>query len=183
MQLDLRKRSMIIWVNRFTHRFTSVGCIRKVEIMVSVYKIEKSYGKPVRLICDSEYAFEDSVRTPRKVYSLMRKMGVLKDTEERLYLLSLSTAGDVKGVFEVAHGTVSSTLLNERGIAQRLLLSDAAEFITVHNHPSGSVEPSLDDCLCSRRLKRVSEVIGINYIDNIIVGNGYFSFNERGMLR
>ena len=113
----------------------------------------------------------------------MKKIGVLKDIEERMYLISLATSGKVKGLFEVSHGTVSSTPLNERGIAQRLLLSDGAEFIVVHNHPSGSTVPSHDDVMCSNTLKRLSEVIGVKYLDTIIVGNGYFSFYENGLIR
>ncbi len=150
--------------------------------MVKKYRTEKGRGKPIRLVCEAEYDYSDVVRSPKKVFNLMKKIGVLKDTEERMYLICLSKAGEVKGLFEVSHGTVSSTPLNERGIAQRILLSDAAEFIAVHNHPSGNTEPSLNDIMCSRRLQKIADILGIECIDNIIVGDGYFSFCENGLL-
>ena len=150
--------------------------------MVKKYRTEKGKGKPIHLVCEERYSHSKKVSGPEKVYKLMKKMGVLKDTEERVHLICLSKGDRIKGVFEVSHGTVSSSLLNDRGIAQRILLADAAGFIIVHNHPSGITRPSFDDLRCSRKMEILAALIGVDYLDFIIVGRDYYSFKRNGMI-
>ena len=55
----------------------------------------------------------------------------------------------------------------------------ASKIIVMHNHPSGSVEPSREDKNITSRLIKCGEIIGIEIIDHIIIGDGlYFSFKE-----
>ena len=49
----------------------------------------------------------------------------------------------------------------------------------MHNHPSGSIKPSKEDKQITSRLIKCGEIIGIEVIDHIIIGDGtYFSFKE-----
>ena len=50
----------------------------------------------------------------------------------------------------------------------------AAAFICVHNHPSGDPTPSKEDIDVTKRLKKGSELIGIDFLDHIVIGNGKF---------
>ena len=53
------------------------------------------------------------------------------------------------------------------------------KIILIHNHPSGSIEPSVEDKNITKRLISCGEIIGIEVIDHIIIGDGmYFSFKE-----
>jgi DNA repair protein RadC len=59
--------------------------------------------------------------------------------------------------------------------------------VLVHNHPSGSTDPSDDDMAMTRRLVDAGRLLGIEVLDHIIVANpspmnGYASFKERGLL-
>lgn len=59
----------------------------------------------------------------------------------------------------------------------RALLCGAVNIIIVHNHPSGSVRPSLEDVKVTKKIKDASKLIGLNFCDHIIIGqDGYFSF-------
>nr|MBI3612638.1 DNA repair protein RadC [Nitrospirota bacterium] len=51
-----------------------------------------------------------------------------------------------------------------------------------HNHPSGDQQPSAEDKATTRRLVQAGELLGIPILDHIIVGEGYFSFKESGLL-
>ena len=54
--------------------------------------------------------------------------------------------------------------------------------IFVHNHPSGDPEPSEDDIRLSERLAQAGEIVGIDVLDHIIVGDrGYLSLKSRGL--
>jgi DNA repair protein RadC len=48
-----------------------------------------------------------------------------------------------------------------------------------HNHPSGDPTPSQNDRQITQRLMEAGEVMGIQVMDHIILGEGrYFSFWE-----
>ncbi len=61
------------------------------------------------------------------------------------------------------------------------LLANAVGIIVAHNHPSGEAKPSAEDKELTKRLKEACNLVGINLVDHIIVGNGkYTSFMDRG---
>jgi DNA repair protein RadC len=66
---------------------------------------------------------------------------------------------------------------------QPAVLHSALAFILVHNHPSGSLEPSRDDLEFTRSMARAGELMGINLYDHLIVSRrGYVSLRERGLM-
>jgi DNA repair protein RadC len=59
----------------------------------------------------------------------------------------------------------------------------SAAVILVHNHPSGDLTPSRDDISTTARLRDVGDMLGIDVLDHIIIGdNRYLSFREQGLL-
>lgn len=103
--------------------------------------------------------------------------------EEYVYLLTLNTKGDITGVFEIAHGTVSNCLVSPREIFNRALMIGATTIILVHNHPSGYPEPSHEDIRITERIKKAGELIGIELLDHIIIGDKCFiSFRKEEIL-
>jgi DNA repair protein RadC len=66
-----------------------------------------------------------------------------------------------------------------------LILSNAASFIAVHNHPSGSTTPSYEDIETTKRLKACGDLLDIRMLDHIIVAaesGDTFSFRENGLM-
>ena len=104
-----------------------------------------------------------------------------KQAEEHLYMIALNTKGKPLGVFEISHGTVNSALCNPREIFIRSLLCGASGIILAHNHPSGDITPSKEDMTMHRRTKEAGQLIGIELLDSIIVGDGYYSFKMNGI--
>jgi hypothetical protein len=67
------------------------------------------------------------------------------------------------------------------GSAARLLLGvEAAAVILLHNHPSGSAEPSAEDRALTERLERAGELLGIRVLDHIVVGDGEYRSKGEG---
>ncbi|MBL8141844.1 MAG: JAB domain-containing protein [Acidobacteria bacterium] len=56
--------------------------------------------------------------------------------------------------------------------------------VALHNHPSGDPSPSPDDALLTSRLSAAATVLGIEFLDHIVIGEGdrYYSFREAGLL-
>lgn len=64
-------------------------------------------------------------------------------------------------------------------------MSNASSIIAIHNHPSGSVKPSKEDKLVTRRLRECGNLLGIELLDHIIIGGTsgkMFSFREEQLL-
>lgn len=64
------------------------------------------------------------------------------------------------------------------------LLLEFRKMAFVHNHPSGSIEPSEEDFAITERLVAVATIMGIDVTDHVIVcRNGHFSFQYEGLLK
>lgn len=104
-----------------------------------------------------------------------------KQTEEYVYMLCLDAKCKLTGVFELSHGSVNMTLCSTREIFQKALLCNATHIVLAHNHPSGEATPSKEDVGTYRRVKNAGEILGIDLIDNLIIGDReYCSFAEMG---
>ncbi len=78
-------------------------------------------------------------------------------------------------------GSISSCVANPREILKKALQYDASCFILIHNHPSGDCTPSQADLSLTERVKEAGELIGIQLLDHIVLGDcQYVSLRERG---
>jgi DNA repair protein RadC len=80
-------------------------------------------------------------------------------------------------------GNLNCSIMSAREIFRQALLCNAASVILLHNHPSGSAEPSREDIELTLRLKEASMLMEIPLLDHIIIGdNTYTSLKEKGVL-
>lgn len=62
-----------------------------------------------------------------------------------------------------------------------LTINNAASIVCFHNHPSGDPNPSPEDIDITERLIKAGEILGIEVLDHIIVGESrYVSLKEQG---
>lgn len=103
--------------------------------------------------------------------------------EEIMVLLTLNTKNRVTGAFEVSRGTLNSSLVHPREVYKRALMNNAAGIIIAHNHPSGDLTPSKPDIETTKRLKEAGEILGVDLLDHLILGDKrYLSFREQGLM-
>ena len=102
--------------------------------------------------------------------------------EEYVYIIALNTKCNPVGVFLLTKGTVDRSLISPREIFVRLFLCGANCFVMVHNHPSGDPTPSIEDINMTRKLKECSSLVGVNFLDHIIIGDAFCSLSDRGIL-
>ncbi len=128
------------------------------------------------------YNFQGNFNNPKDISEMLCELYNLnRQTEEYLYLICLNTKCKLLGIFEISHGTVNSSLCSPREIFQKALLCNASNIVLAHNHPSGDVTPSREDKCIYRRIKEASTIMGIPFLDNLIVGDTYYSFAEHGI--
>jgi DNA repair protein RadC len=73
-------------------------------------------------------------------------------------------------------------LIHPREITSPALKSKAAALILLHTHPTGDPSPSREDIEITRRLKEGGDLLGINFLDHIIIGDSYLSISAQGLM-
>ena len=81
-------------------------------------------------------------------------------------------------MFELSHGTINYTVISPREVFIRLCLCGATNFILAHNHPSGDTIPSTADIELTQRIKEAGQLMNINLLDHVILGDSSFSFKR-----
>jgi DNA repair protein RadC len=90
---------------------------------------------------------------------------------ECFVVLLLNTRRRVKGHQLVTVGTMDTLLVHPREVFRVAVISSASAIVLMHNHPSGEPTPSEADIKVTRDLIRAGQLLKIEVIDHIIVGN------------
>ncbi len=109
-------------------------------------------------------------------------MRIHDEPEEHLYMICMNTKNRVLGVFEISHGTVNSSIVGVREIFQKALLANSVSIILMHNHPSGSPDPSREDIAVTEKVAEAGNLLGVELLDHIVIGDRYVSLKEKGYL-
>ena len=111
----------------------------------------------------------------------MQEMRLLD--REHVFLLLLDSKNSLIKKITLSSGSVTSSVLQPREVFLYALRYNAVNVMLMHNHPSGNPAPSSNDISVTQRVKEAGEVIGINLIDHIIIGdNTYISLREKGFI-
>jgi DNA repair protein RadC len=121
------------------------------------------------------------ISSPADVERLLRGRIAHLDRENFVVVL-LNTKNEVIETSTVSVGTLGASLVHPREVFKPAVRASAASVILAHNHPSGKVEPSQEDREVTKRLGEAAGILGIEVLDHVIVGDGYFSMKEHGML-
>jgi DNA repair protein RadC len=103
---------------------------------------------------------------------------------EQVIAICLDVKHQPTSIAIISVGTVNSSLVHPREVLKQAILSNASAIILAHNHPSGDLTPSKPDIDMTKRLSEATEIMGIDLLDHIIVGDGrrYISFREQGLM-
>lgn len=89
----------------------------------------------------------------------------------------------VLAIEELFRGTLSQTSVYPREVVKEALARNAAAVVLVHNHPSGSAEPSRADEFLTNTLRQALALVDVRVLDHLVVTRtSVLSFAERGLL-
>lgn len=102
---------------------------------------------------------------------------------EECWALYLTSTNRIIERCRISQGGVQGTVVDHRLVVKRALELLATQLILVHNHPSGTAEPSPQDRLLTERLARAAALFDIRLLDHLIIAReGEFSFLRHGLL-
>lgn len=133
----------------------------KTSEIIALFELGKRYLMPVDRpkIESAEAAVE--------------QLGYLRDKKQECFVvLTLDGANRLIDNTVVFQGTLTQSLVHPREIFAKAIEDRAAKIIVAHNHPSGNLEPSLEDIEVTEKLKEAGRLMGIEVLDHIIVSKG-----------
>jgi len=121
------------------------------------------------------------VTSPQDVLPLVSE--IVNKKQEYFVCISLNGAGEVVSNRVVTVGLVNHSLVHPREVFADVITDRATSVILVHNHPSGSLEPSMEDMAITKQLIEAGSILGIKVLDHLIISKkGYLSMKEKGLL-
>ena len=103
--------------------------------------------------------------------------------KEIFKIVLLNTKNEIITDIDISIGTLNSSLVHPREVVREAIRRSSNKIILIHNHPSGCPTPSAEDKVVTNRLVKCGDIIGIEVIDHIIIGDGwYFSFKENMLI-
>lgn len=154
---------------------------------ITKYKTKLTEDK--RAVLEKEFSVNHpgmnrKMSSPDNVVRLGRDFIRLHEqSEEYLYMICTDIKLNLTSIFELSHGSVNSSVVGIREMFQKALLANAVSIIVLHNHPSGDPSPSREDISVTKRMVDAGQLLGVQVLDHIIIGQpGYCSLKEKGYL-
>lgn len=142
-----------------------VGAAKAAQLLASVELGRRVVAmKPrVRLVLNNP---------PAVASLLMASMRYLE--REHFKALILNTKNQLLKIVDVAVGTLNAAIIHPRELYKTAIRANGAGVIVAHNHPSGDTKPSREDIALTRRLVEAGKILGIDFLDHVIIGDGKF---------
>lgn len=138
----------------------------------------------IRMVKEPSLYSSEKIKSPEDVLKVIADELATYDREV-FAVLNLKSNGQAINLNICSMGTLDSSMVSPREVFKSSILSNAAAFIAIHNHPSGSLSPSPEDKDVTKRLLACAELLGIKMLDHIIVAGDkaqMYSFKQEGML-
>ena len=119
----------------------------------------------------------------REVYNVMKPLFAEHDDVETVFCIFLDTRNRIISIDKMFSGSISNSIIHPREIIKRVIAVKASNIVMAHNHPSGSVDPSQEDMRITRVLVLTLTAIDVQLHDHIIIGDGYHSMADHGLIR
>ncbi len=130
----------------------------------------------------AEILQKEKISSSKDVFDLFQP--IMEDYKyESFWILLLNRANKIIKKIQVSDGGVSGTIADPKRIFKHSIENEASGIILCHNHPSGNIKPSEADIKLTKKIKKGGELLDINVLDHIIIGEeNYFSFADENIL-
>jgi DNA repair protein RadC len=155
-------------------KFKGIGPAKAISIIAAL-----ELGRRRR---DSEVIELHQITKSKDIFDLFHS-SVADESYEQFWILLLNRANKIIEKYCISEGGLTGTVADPRKIFKRALEKNAVALAICHNHPSGNIQPSDADIKLTRKIKNGAEVMDIQLLDHIIIGNEkYYSFADEGTL-
>ncbi|AJS57508.1 hypothetical protein UB51_02260 [Paenibacillus sp. IHBB 10380] len=123
-----------------------------------------------------------TIRSPRDAADVLREQ-LRYLQKEHFICLFLNTKNHIIAQETLSIGSLNASIVHPREVFRAAIKCSSASIVCAHNHPSGDPTPSPEDIALTSRLVEAGNIVGIDVLDHIIIGDGeYVSLKEKGMM-
>jgi DNA repair protein RadC len=192
LRQGIKDESVIKTAQRLLDRFDSLAALAGATIE----ELSSVKGIGIAKSCQIKAAFElanrwdrssqqgkpQVISTPEEAYNELKGKS-RGEKKEHFWAILLDTRSRMIKSVEVSVGSLDTSIVHPREVFKEAIAASSSSIIVAHNHPSGNPEPSQDDIKLTRRLKEAGELVGIELVDHLIIGDGrYLSLKREGLL-
>jgi len=121
------------------------------------------------------------LESPELVYSVFNFLKF--EAKEQFIVINLNNQHGVMNYETVATGTVNGIKLRPCEVLRTAVMLNAPAVILAHNHPSGYPDPSNSDIAITKKIIECGELLGIDVLDHVIIGEDSFkSLKQLGLI-
>ena len=123
------------------------------------------------------------VRCPQDIADLLApEMEPL--AQEQLRVVLLDTRNRVLDEVMIYQGSVHTAAVTRMAeLFRDAVIANAPNIVLVHNHPSGDPSPSPEDVKLTKDAAQAAQLLSIDLLDHVIIGDGRFvSLKEQGAM-
>ena len=124
----------------------------------------------LQLIKEQDFEYNEKITGTVDLVKFIRQvLKIQNETQEVIYLLTLSSKNRIISFTEIARGGTNFCNLSMCEIFKTVLLSSSPKFILVHNHPSGDPTPSENDIQVTNDIKKNAELLQLQFLDHLVI--------------
>lgn len=147
-------------------KIKGIGKVKAIQLK-AICELAKRMNRPIEKI-------NVKIRTSDDVAKLL--MGEMKyEKREIAKLLILNNKNEILRIKDVSFGGTNYAVIEPKEVLVDAIKMGAPKIILAHNHPSGDPTPSKEDYETTEKIYNSAEMLGIQLLDHIVIGDGKYS--------
>lgn len=142
-----------------------IGEVKAIQIL-AVCELVKRINKPIN---KQNIKIKDAKDVAKLLMNELRY-----EKREIVKLILLNNKNIILKIKDVSFGGNNFAMIEPKEVLAEAIKVQAPKIILVHNHPSGDVIPSQSDFIITDRIYEASEILGIQFLDHVIIGDNKF---------
>lgn len=149
-----------------------IGKVKAIQIK-AIGELTKRLSKPIN-------SMKIKVKSPGDIANLFMQE-LRYEKKEIMKLIILNSKNIIQKIINISLGATNSASVEPKEILLEAIKCQANRIILIHNHPSGDPTPSKADYLVTDRIYECADIMGIELLDHIVIGDGkYTSILSKG---
>lgn len=155
-------------------KFKGIGEAKAISIVAAMELGRRRRSEDAKILT--------KVSSSRIVFEVMQPI-IGELPHEEFWVLCLNNSNKIIHKFQLSKGGMTGTVVDLRLMFKTLFEQNATAFILVHNHPSGSLNPSEADNKTTQKIKIAAQQLDFKLLDHLIITeHDYLSFADESIL-
>lgn len=146
-------------------KIKGIGKVKAIQLK-AVCELTKRIARPIN-------QKRPIIKTPKDVADMLIPE-LRYEKQEKVKVLILNSKNTVLKTYDVSLGGSNFSYIEPKDVLAEAIKMQAPKIILIHNHPSGDAKPSKGDYKVTDRIYEAAQLMGIQLLDHIIIGDGLY---------